>query len=284
MTNIVRHYNNVYRGPSPIIFGDLAKLREDNYWGRCLLLFDDFAAPTNHASASASGGYYTYQDTGVTIGGYDGPPDLGSAANKAEQGVLRITHDGTDEDEGHVQFGHGGAFVIDNGSGNTGKLMFEARVKKSNITDDRVSQFIGLGTGPVAADYMVDATGALIATKGFIGFLNDQDDGDQWDTAYQALSQAFTELQANAATIVAATYQKLGFLYDPTQLDATKKIRFFVDGVELNTGVSTTNIDAATFPEGEALAPIFLTKISTANAITVDIDWICCAQYVDNAE
>lgn len=286
MVNVIRYTGpaGAFRGPSPIIFGDLGKLQSDAWAGKCALFFDDFIAPVNHASVAAQGGYWTYQDSGTTITGAAGPPNLGSADNKAELGVLEFTHDGGDNDEAHVQFGHGGMFRIENGAGNTGKLMFEARIKKANITDDRVSIFVGLGTGAVTADYMVDDTGALIATKGFVGFLNDQDDGDKFDCIYKAASQTMVELEANTATIVADTYLKLGFLYDPNEILATKKIRFFVDGVETATGVSTTNIDAATFPEEEALQPMILTKISTANAITVQADWVCCCQYLDCTE
>ena len=46
---------------------------------------------------------------------------------------------------------------------------------------------------------MVDATGAPIATKGFLGFLNDQDDGDKFDTIYQAASQTLQTVEANVA-------------------------------------------------------------------------------------
>lgn len=282
--NIVRHVaeTTVERGPSPVIFGDLSKIHSDMVRGKALLLFDDFAAPAFMTNAGATGGYYTIQDSGVDIQGEDGPPDLGSTAAATAQGVLVVDSQASDNDEGYISFGYGGQFVIDNAASNTGKLMFEARIKKASVADNAVGVFIGLGTGPIAADYLVDDTATLITTKGFIGFHNLTDDGNTFDTVYQAASQSKQTVLANAATVTAANYVKLGFLWDPKEIDAAKKIKFYVDGVLSNSFVSTTNIDAATFPEGEALVPMLLTKVGTAAESAVSIDWIACAQYQDS--
>ena len=284
MSNYVRLYGEGNRGPSPEIFGDLAKMQHDEIRGKCIVVYDDFGMCPIQASVSASGGYYTYQDTGVTIQGADGPIDIGSTDAKAALGVLEITGNDADNDEGHVQFGYGGMFRIGNTSGNTGKVCFEARFKKSALTDEGVAAFIGLGTGPVAHNYLVDDTGELIASKGFVGFRGLNDDGDKLDIVYQAANQTLQTVLVNAVTLVAAEYVKLGFIYDPSQIDASKKIRFFVDETEAGSYVSTTNIDAATFPEDEALAPMLLTKVGTSTLLPVGLDWVCAVQYGDNQE
>ena len=285
MTNITRAFAESERGPSPIVFrGGLTQLKHQNDVGVCMLVWDDFQTAPVHASAAASGGYYTYQDTGVTIQGATGPPNLGSADNKAELGVLEVAGNDADNDEGHTQFGYGGPFRIGNSASNTGKVLFEARIKKASVADNGVGIFIGLGTGPVATNYLVDDTAELIATKGFIGFQGLNDDGNQLDVVYQAASQTKQTVLANAVTLTADEYVKVGFRYDPTMIDAAKKIQFYADGVLLDADVSTTNIDAATFPEDEALVPMMLTKVGTAAESKVQLDWVCAAQFVTNRE
>lgn len=278
MTNVVRYFGEDNRGPSPIIFGDLLQPQHDQLVGNAIVIYDDFERAQKHASAGASGGYYTYQDTGVLIQGDDGPPDLGD-----ELGVMTFSTLDTAADEGHLQMCYGGPMRIDNGSGNTGAVMFETRLKVSDITNNALYVFAGLGTGPVAADYLVDDTGALKSDKGFIGFLLKADDGDQMDTVFQAANQTMNTVEANAVKLVANTYVKLGLKYDPNEV-ASKKIKFYVDGVEQNTKVSTTDIDAATFPEGEALTPMILCKSGAAGlADTLKVDWVAAVQYGDSS-
>lgn len=279
MSNYVRYAGEVNRGPSPIIFGDIAKCFHDQWEGKALIVYDDFATPTLHDSASVQGGYYTYEDTGVVIAGSAGPPVLSGVAHGL--GELEISGNDADNDEGHVQFGYGGMFRLDNGSGNTGKVMFECRVKKASIANDALGFFLGLATGPVAGDYLVDNTAALKADRGFIGFACFLDDGDKADVVYQGASQTMQTVLANAVTLAANTYVKLGFIYNPFELDASKKIKFYVNSVDIGYYVNTTQIDTATFPEGETLQPVWLTKVGAAAESKTQLDWICAVQYAD---
>jgi hypothetical protein len=285
MSNILRHNveGTLYRGPSPIIWGDLSKLQDDMYMGKCAFMFDDFLMPPSvDASAQAfiGGGERVigYCDTGVAIRG----PATDLTNLSEELGILEVTGNDADNDEGHIQFGTGSAFHISNAAGNTGKVMFEARVKTASIGDNGCSVFWGLGTGPVAADYMVDDTGALITTKGFIGFRTLAADGDILEFVFQAASQTLNTV-FDAHTLVADDYVKLGFVYDPSEVDAAKQIKVYVNGAEQASYVSTTDIDAATFPEGEGLVPMQLTKVGTAAEVKVTADWVAAAQYMDTA-
>ena len=76
MSNYVRYRGETGRAPSPKIFGDMAKLQHDSYLGKCIFLWDDFAVNAVHATLQASGGYYTIQDTGVTVEGQSAVSDL----------------------------------------------------------------------------------------------------------------------------------------------------------------------------------------------------------------
>jgi len=277
MSNKVRFLSETGRSPSPRIFGDIGKLQTDASTGKCIFFFDDFVTTTRHASVSASGGYYTYQDTGATIQGKGTVADLTN-----ELGVLQITSDTTDNDEQHIQFGDGLFFRIDNAAGNTGACGFEARVAINTVADTRIAWMVGLGGPIIAADHIVDA-GTFLAAGSFVGFQGFEDDGNQMDTIYQAISQTQQSVLANAVTLVADTYVNIGFRYRPGDI-AAKKIRFYVNGVESNTYITETNIDAATFPEGEALAPMILTKNAAGTSNVVSIDWVAAYQYGADAQ
>jgi hypothetical protein len=276
MSNYVRYRGETGRSPSPKIFGDMAKLQHDSYLGKCIFLWDDFGFNAVHATAQASGGWYTVQDTGVTVEGQSAVSDLA-----LELGVLEVIHDGTDNDEAYIQFGSGNMFRMANSAGNTGRCGFEMRLKTNTIADDGMAFFAGFGSTIVAANYLVDNDGTLVTTESFVGFRRLQDDGDKVDTIYQEASQTLATVLANAATLVANTYINLGFVYNPNFPDATQ-VRFYVDNVESNTYITRTNMDAATFPEDIGLQPMFLCKIGTATAFTAQLDWVAAYQYLSD--
>jgi hypothetical protein len=281
MSNIVRHNSEGVLGrlPSPALWnGDLAKLQDDHRAGKCLLVWDDFgvAPGLDNTSLANTGPYVSYCDVGVEIKGVQSAPNLSEAL-----GELQVSGNDADNDEGHLQIGSGNPFRIDNAAGNTGAVYCEWRFKTASIADNGCAVFFGLGTGPVAADYMVDDTGALKADKGFIGFRTLAADGDVLEFVFQAASQTVNTV-LDAHTLVADDYVKVGFRYQPHAVDANKKIAIFVNGSELATGVSLADIDAATFPEGEALVPMLLSKVGTAAEVLVTADWVAAAQYQDS--
>lgn len=268
-----------FRGPSPTIFGDLGALEQKAREGQCILIDDDFAMPTNHVSTGTSGGYYTYQDNGVTITG-KGVNDLGE-----ELGVLEFAGNDTDNDEGHIQFGYGNQWRLSNAAGNTGCCGFEYRLYKASVADNGVSIAAGLFEGPVAADDLDDNTGEIKDSKSFIGFRGLADDGDKLDIIYQDTSAtSVVTVLANAVTLVANTYVRLGMLYDPNS-DTTRKIRFFSNGTEIvNARINTTSIDTSTFPEDEGMVPVLLTKVGTDAESKVALDRVTAFLYMDGAE
>jgi hypothetical protein len=279
MSNVTRYFGAPALGPSPIIFGDLSKHVQNEYMGKCMVVWDTFASLGEQASAAGGGRYTTYQNTGVTIAQGNTVADLGEAL-----GVLVVAGNDADNDQGFIQFGGGkGDFRIDNGSGNTGKVMFEARVQSNSIANNGVAFFVGLGTGPLADADLADDTGDLVATKGYIGFSRLADDGAHVDIVYQGASQTKQILVANALTMVADTWYRLGFVYDPDVVDS-KKVTFYIDGVEQSTYVTTTLLDTATFPEGESLSPMLLTKVGTAAEATVSLDYVAAVQYADGED
>jgi hypothetical protein len=165
-------------------------------------------------------------------------------------------------------------------------LVFEARLAVSAITAAQWSWGIGLGeVGMGASDAMfADTTGAL-ADRNFLGFNKLLAEAGPVDAAYKADGQTYqngatkTKLDS-LVTMVAATYVKLGFRYRA----APKTVEFFVNGVLAGTSsaparLTSTEINAATFPDDVLLAPIIVLKdVAGTDSVTIKMDWWACAQ------
>ena len=165
-------------------------------------------------------------------------------------------------------------------------LVFEARLAVSAITAAKWSIGVGLGEASMIATdgLFVDTSGAL-ADKNFLGYNHLVAEGAAFDAAYKADGQVYqdgaTKTKLNALhTAVAATYVKLGFRYRAHP----KKVEFYVDnalpGGNLTPArLTTTELDAATFPDDVFLAPIIGAKdIAGDTALTISLDWWACAQ------
>tara|TARA_R110002020_G_scaffold115503_1_gene265484 strand:- start:37 stop:867 length:831 start_codon:yes stop_codon:yes gene_type:complete len=257
------------------------RLLSSRIWGRLPIknwsvglggryFFDDFMNHPAHISAQSIGNYASYIDTGVT---------LKQAAGEAT-GALEIAGNDADNDEGSISTGgnSGGMVAID--ASGTGRIAFECRFKKSTIGDNSIAFFLGLAEeGLAAQNTLVDDTGVL-ASKDFIGFRNRHDDSDstagdgaELDFVWRKAGQA-TQEHANIHTLVADTYVKMGFLYDPGNHPDDKKIKIYVDnGEEESVYVTQTQLDAATFPDDEELCLLFATKTGAAATVTAHLDW-----------
>ena len=289
MTNVIQYRDptDTTRHPSPIVWGDCpwmeiqAQVAQGaggySFW-------DDFiGAPNTAAGLSAAiglsdgGPYLFYGDTGVLI-----KTQPSTTEGDAIGGVLQMSVNDSDNDEGSVSTGSP-AFIVSDTAAYAKKLWFEARIKSATVANDGVAQFIGLAwdhdsqVSVAGADALTNTDGALGAMS-FLGFHVDAADGDSWDFVYRAEGQAQTVLISGVDVAVADTYAKFGFVYDPGAVDA-KKIKVFVDGAEQSTYGTATNLAAATFPDAEAMAPTWATKVGTGSApVLCSLDWWRVAQ------
>ncbi len=194
-------------------------------------------------------------------------------------GIVQVGGNGTDNDEGNMQQ-DGAPFVISSTSAYD--LWFEARVKKESITDEHLAFFIGLGEESFAADTAMSDDEADLISKDLIGFHCDLSDGDALDIVYGKATGGAADVQtvkAAAATLVADTYIKLGFKVSWGKPGTSaKRISFFINGVEQSTYVTDTLLEASTFPDGEELAMLLLTKVGTGAAKLFSMDWWYCSQ------
>lgn len=256
-------------GPSKAIWSDCDILNFIRDPSKGFYFFDDFL---NFEPNSTDAKYDVYIDTGVTVTPKQGVLD----------GVVEIGGNDADNDEG-VLSAYAPMAQISDGAGEAFPLWFEARWKKASIADNALASFIGLAydddsSVTVAKTLcLTDNDGALGAFS-FIGFHVDQADGDALDFVYKAEGQTAVVKIAGVQTLVADTWYKLGFKYDPNA-DADRRIKIYVDGEEQSTYVTATNIAAATFPDAEKLAPVWAAKVGTdMSAVLSQLDWWRLAQ------
>lgn len=246
---------------------------------------DDFQVTTDE-DENDIGGYERYIDTSNTIRPL--AVDTTALATGSRGGVLRISTDASDNDGPAIQRGSAnnvGNYLIGNTAGAAWPMWFEARVRKSSVTDNQAAIFVGLAEANSAADdgILVDDTGALVAERALFGFRVKHDNGEELDFAYGGTDagDVDTEVLANMASLTAGTWFKVGFFYNPFAA-AANKITLFYNGVPQSTYITTTNIDASTFPENTAMMPAFCVKNGEATAVTFDIDWWYIAQVYDD--
>lgn len=268
--NTVTYQGQLGNGPSPDLWHDcpVLELLEDP--GKGLYGFDDFSRMPTLTSGSGA------LDSGLY--GYDAYTDEGAIAGPAGlQGAgLLISANDADNDEAHIQ-ASGGGLVISDTASVARKLWFECRLKKASVTDNALAFFVGLCQVPLATNMLVDNTGAMVASKSYLGFRVLQDNGEELDIIYGDSAGSVQEWAAAITSMVADTYIKLGFKYDPDH--PTRKIRFWLDGVEYKTDyIDAADIAAATFPDGDVLAPTLLTKVGTAAESKLYMPWWRWAQ------
>lgn len=243
------------RSPSVALWGEIPVEQYLN--GRQGIgLFDDFVGKL--------GQYDTLAGTGCTTG----------IEADVQYGAVELDFDGTANDECSLQT-DGASFWIDTSPNQV--LGFEARVRKSNIADNVLGLFLGLAdAGQAATGTLVDTTGALeTGTTNFVGFhVAMGTSGATCNFVWKATGQSAVTGLAAAHTFVADTWVKLGFLFDPTEKDAAKRLKIFVNGTLQSTYGTDTQLAANTFPDNTSLAPIYHGKIgSGAAAASAQMDW-----------
>lgn len=139
------------------------------------------------------------------------------------------------------------------------------------------ARFVGMATSGACVDGGLIATGGTIpgglkADQSGIGFCTKLDDSDGLDIVYQKAS-ATAQVLSNVETVMTAgTFIKAGLLYDPEH-PPSKMIKFFIDGEELDTYVTKTQLEASTFPI-DVLLGLFAAAMSASSTQTLlDMDW-----------
>jgi hypothetical protein len=254
-----------FRGPSPALWCETdfaAWLRGEGG----IADHDDFINTPILSTSANTGKYACFADTSCTITQVD-----------ERWGAVKFLFDGTAADATAIQYGgNSGSFVqIDTSVRRC--VAFECRIKKSSIATNDAGFFVGLADEGQAADNtLVDTTHALEASSNFLGFhCAAGTSGAIVNFVHAAAAGSAVTLLASAATMVADTWIKLGFLYMPgNRVDASKRLKIFVDGVEQSTYGTNATCALATFPSAVNLAPLaYFKNGSGSNAQTAHMDF-----------
>lgn len=277
------HLYTVHRGPnadgrypSSVIWEQLGTGPAPDAATGWLMFEDDFLGYNTLAATGAfgKGPYYGFIENSSTI----------TSVATETGGVVRITTGATAENScgftlgqiaGMVKVGVGSPGSV---TAQTGKLLFEARVRRvGSVGDGECSFFVGLTQEGRAANDGVFTDTPAVNGIDLIGFWSLDADGDSLKMGYNVASG--TAQVKDSVAIAADTWVKVGFVYDPGE-SADKRIKFYVNGVEQDGYVTAANIAASTFPGGEELAPTIDIKTDEAAAEAIDIDWWAVAQQI----
>ena len=260
MTNYVQYKDPTDTAgfPSSIIWADCPMVELMHDPGKGFHHFDDFRGYTETATGVGN-------SSGHPV--FEGDCTMTQVASGTSGSALALFCT-TNDEEAALQLGQTGTMLIPANGG--GKLWFEARVKKSVVNQGNV--FVGLAQGGAGVANFINDGGDDFADVSLIGFNQFEADEDAFDFCYQNSSQAFQTVLADAATLTADTYVKLGFVYDPSA-DETKRIKIYVDAVEQSTYVTAANMAAVTFPASDTMCPLIAIKADSATDLTVTLDW-----------
>jgi len=171
-------------------------------------------------------------------------------------------------------------------------LVFEARISINNITTLKNGFFVGLAEADAIGDNGLITDADAIADNNLLGFVSLSAETTNIDGCYKADGQTAQDgstksklldliPSADVFTADNTNYVKVGFRYR----SHPEKVEWFVNGTLAGTTaaparITASEIAAATFPGDTFLAPYIGFQTVDANALTVNLDWWGCAQYL----
>lgn len=254
------------RGPSPLIWGTCPVLQYmlDPTDGH--VYFNDFQG--DYALANNQ----TATDLGDGLMGFTGATGGSTLSMPTDEpnGALKLATTTDNESVGISCLGGGnvaGQFIIASGK----EAWFEARIKVKNITNSKFGLFCGFAEEALLAEDGVMADAGTLSDKDYLGFHRLEGDGDKLDTVFNTASGGTSPvtIKADAVTLAAGTYIKVGFYYDGTT------VTFYADGVALADTVARTATD---FPDGEEMAFYMVLNAAHDDDADAHIDWVRIAR------
>lgn len=159
---------------------------------------------------------------------------------------------------------------------NHGELVFECRVKDSTIADTKHGFIAALMDSTALTATVPITAGGAIADVNIVGFHRLEGDGDMVDTVYKADSVTQVTVQADAITLVADTYVKLGMVFNR---GGDNILRFYKDGLELTTSKFIPSAAGTDFPNDVRLGWVIGALNATATTPgNLYLDWVRIAQ------
>jgi hypothetical protein len=257
---------------SPAIWAEFPRAEVVEDPSRGLFFFDDFVA-TPDVAAGAEANYGIYKGFASTGG------SVAEVAGVAG-GQKVFSSDG--DNEGASLATVSKPVIINRSAKMT---CFEARVKFSTIADTNSGAFVGLiDTSTLSATVPIAAAGTL-ADENFVGFHRLEGDGDKLDIVYKADGVTQVTLLADAVTLVADTWVKIGFRFEQTHSAGNFILRFFANNVELTPTNGRYQIPTAQgtdFPNDVAMGLVAAILNATGTSPgTMTVDWWALGQMFD---
>jgi len=241
---------------SPRIWGHLGVENNPDRWNE---IKDHFAAGLDLAASGSQGKWYGFIDTSDTI----------KTEEAQKNGAVVIATHATDNNGPCIAGSVTGAnFAFQSGL----PLAFEARWEVDSIAT--VSYFVGLAEEARAVDNgLFPDTQTAVADIDYVAF------SVLGDTAASTVNFGYTTsgstdvvAKAAAHTLVAGTYVKTGFRYDPYW----DKIIAYVNGVPV-AGQTTVRRGTTTFPDGEEMTVYAGLKNGSGAAREMTVCFMRCA-------
>lgn len=262
---------NTDRNPSPNIWHDCPWLEIAEGETPGVLFYEDFVSfPITPATTEGNwGSYAQFSSTGGTI-----------TAGTGQGGEAIFASDG--DNEGASFRSLATPFKITRA---LKKLWFECRIKTSTIADTKHGFFVGLtdntaftATVPIAAD-------GTLADLNLVGFHRLEGDGDYVDSRYRADGVTAVTVGADAQVLVADTYVKLGFVFEPNTdshvFSTTNQniLSFYGNNLRLADRKQIPSAAGTDFPNDVAMGVAFAVLNATGSTPgNTTVDWIRCAQ------
>lgn len=295
---------NTDRGPSAALWADFPvnDVLEDVSQG--IFFRDDFNMAGNVSAGGAAvvgsmGQWQVYASQGALI-----------KDAELEGGVIGINSD-ADQESVTLAARAGSCRIVGTSPYPLGqKLVYECRVAVGTIAATKSDCFVGLADKlttsdvPVVGIPITTTDDGLSTQPNLIGFHRKSSVGNDWTFVFQ-LAGGAAVYPTNLTTLVTSVtgsamvaqsgqtgFVKLGFVYDPNAYPVTivsastgqtagqiarPLIRVFVNGLPAAAFLTSTNVQAATFPTG-FMGPVISNMQTAAGANTLFADWVQVGQ------
>lgn len=149
------------------------------------------------------------------------------------------------------------------------RLFFECRFRVAQIANSVGNIFLGLSQEAMGGANLITDSDAM-ADADYVGWQILAADGDQVEPVYSTYGGTTRVVKADAQTLVAATWYKVGFYV------VNDEITYCINGAPITACTLThpVKITATDVPDGEELQVTCTIKAYTTTDVTVDLDWV----------
>lgn len=254
---------------------DANRLMSRNIWGDCPIMdllegtvpgvyyYDDWQDWPLIGTQTTQIGFGKYKLYNTGAGVFDKVTSVNSV--ELAGGCMQVSLD-TDNDSGTIAQAQP-TYYLSNSLTTAGKLWFECCYAQNSIATNMASVFFGLAevdqftlaaTVPLNAGDPINNSGSILA------FRIAEDGLGVVDTAVSDRATSFTNIGATeGGTMAANTFAKYGFVYDPAA-DASRRIVFYLNNLELTTKYTDTNLAATTNLKANPLGLIWASCADSA--------------------